>query len=107
MASMMASPRQGHLKALLHMFAFLKVNHNVVMVFYPTVPTIDETKFRSEDLSATSYGECVEELPPNMPEPLVVSFTMRAFVDSDHAGDSVTHRSRSVFIIFLNSAPIY
>ena len=32
---------------------------------------------------------------------------MRAFVDSDHAGDSVTRRSRTGFVVFLNSAPIY
>ena len=32
---------------------------------------------------------------------------MRAFVDSDHAGDTVTRRSRTGFLIFLNSAPIY
>jgi hypothetical protein len=32
---------------------------------------------------------------------------MRAFVDSDHAGDSVTRRSRTGFMIFLNSSPIY
>ena len=33
--------------------------------------------------------------------------TMRVYVDSDHAGDTVTRRSRTGFIIFLNSAPIY
>ena len=33
--------------------------------------------------------------------------TMQAFVDSDHAGDQVTSRSRTGFIVFLNSAPIY
>ena len=32
---------------------------------------------------------------------------MQAFVDSDHAGDQVTSRSRTGFIVFLNSAPIY
>ena len=32
---------------------------------------------------------------------------MRAFVDSDHAGDSITRRSRTGFLLFLNSAPIY
>ena len=42
-----------------------------------------------------------------MPEPCSLGFTMRAFVDSDHAGDTVTQRSRTGFIIFLNSAPIY
>ena len=32
---------------------------------------------------------------------------MRAFVDSDHAGDLTTRRSRTGYIVFLNSAPIY
>ena len=32
---------------------------------------------------------------------------MRVYVDSDHAGDTVTQRSRTGFVIFLNGAPIY
>ena len=32
---------------------------------------------------------------------------MRAFVDSDHAGDTATRRSRTGCIIFLNNSPIY
>ena len=43
-----------------------------------------------------------------MPRPLGgKSMTMQVFVDSDHACDQVTHRSRTGFIVFLNSAPIY
>jgi len=49
----------------------------------------------------------MEDISHNSPEPLGIGFTMRAFVDSDHAGDSITRRSRTGFIIFLNSAPIY
>jgi len=30
-----------------------------------------------------------------------------AFVDSDHAGELTTRRSRTGYIVFLNSAPIY
>jgi hypothetical protein len=33
--------------------------------------------------------------------------TMRVFVDSDHAGNLMTQRSRTGFIIFLNNALIY
>ena len=29
------------------------------------------------------------------------------YVDADHAGESLTRRSRSGFIVFLNNAPIY
>ena len=32
---------------------------------------------------------------------------MRAYVDADHAGDRVTRRSRTGFVVFLNMAPIY
>ena len=107
MASMMDMPCHGHLQQVFHMFAFLKAKHNGSMVFDPTVPFIDEQHFVREDWSAAAYGDCHEELPPNMPEPRGVEFTMRAFVDSDHAGDVSTSRSRTGFIIFLNSAPIY
>ena len=107
MASMMAMPREGHLEQLFHMFAFLKLKHNSSMVFDPTEPDIDESQFSKEDWSATVYGECEEELPGNMPKPRGIGFTMRAFVDSDHAGDVITRRSRTGFLVFLNSAPIY
>ncbi len=107
LASMMASPRVGHLNAVYHMFAFLKVKHNGVMVFDPTDPDIDTSQFTMEDWSASAYGECKEDMPPNAPESRGLGFTMRAFVDSDHAGDTITRRSRTGFIIFLNSAPIY
>ena len=106
MASMMACPRRGHLQQLLHMFAFLKNKHNASMVFDPSEPDIDLQQFVKEDWSAAAYGECKEEVPGNMPQPRGKAFTIRAFVDSDHAGDITTRRSRTGFIIFLNSSPI-
>ena len=107
LASMMANPREGHLKEVFHMFSYLKSKHNGVMVFDPTEPDIDETKFAREDWTATAYGSCTEDKPPNAPTPRGIGMTMRAFVDSDHAGDTATHRSRTGFLIFLNSAPIF
>ena len=107
MASMMALPREGHLKVVFQMFGFLKVRHNAVMVFDPSEPDLDETQFPREDWSATPYGSCNEDIPSNAPEPRGVGFIMRAFVDSDHAGDIATRRSRTCFMIFLNSSLIY
>ena len=34
-------------------------------------------------------------------------FIMRAYVDSDHAGDSTNSWSRTAFTVYLNSSPIY
>ena len=42
-----------------------------------------------------------------MPEPHGQVFVMREKVDTDHAGDTVTRRSRTGFIIYLNFAVIY
>jgi hypothetical protein len=49
----------------------------------------------------------MEELPSNMPLSFGPSMTMRVLVDSDYAGDLVTCRSRTCFIVFLNGASIY
>ena len=107
MSSMMANPRIGHLEQLFHVFGYLKSNHNAEMVFDPTVPEIDMDKFPKEDWSHTPYADFKEQLPHDMRKQLGFGFKISAYVDSDHAGDSITRRSRTGFIIFLNSAPIY
>ena len=109
MASCMAMPRKGHLEQLFHIFAFLKNKHNTKMVFDPTELDIDESIFEGQDWSPDSvYGECVEALPKNTPEARGNGFKIKAYVDSDHAGDTVTRRSRTGFIVYLNrSAPIF
>ena len=107
MTSMMALPRIGHLTTVLQMFAFLKHKHNGVMVFDPSEPDLDLSKFQVEDWSATPYRKCKEDIPSNAPSPRGIGFTMRGFVNSDHAGDFITRRSHTGFIIFLNNSPIY
>ena len=42
-----------------------------------------------------------------MPKPRGIGFTMRTFVDSDHAGELTTQSSRTSFILFLHYDPIY
>ncbi len=47
-----------------------------------------------------------EAIPPVMPPPLGKDVDLRMMVDSDHAGDKRTRRSRTGFIIFCNLAPV-
>ncbi len=89
------------------MFAYLRNKHNTEMVFDPSYPEIDHEQFPIENWKDTVYGDCSEEMPVNMPKPLGFGFVLRAFVDSDHAGDHLTRRSRTGFIVFANCAPIY
>ncbi|KAL7425539.1 hypothetical protein ACHAXH_000044 [Discostella pseudostelligera] len=43
-------------------------------------------------------------LPHDAPEPLGKMVDLRLMVDSDHAGDKLTRRSRTGFLIFVNNA---
>ena len=81
------------------------------MVYAPCGVDFDRAQFLRKDWGYSIYtqddSELVEELPPNIPEPRGLDMIMRLYVDSDHAGYTVTRRSRAGFIIFLNSAQIY
>ena len=45
-------------------------------------------------------------IPPNTPDPRGKSFDLRMWVDSYHAGDKMTRRSRTGYFILLNTALI-
>jgi hypothetical protein len=98
-------PRQGHLEAVYHIFAYLKKHENSTLVFDDAIPFIDERRFK--DVSWKDfYGDVMEALPPNMPQPRGNKMNMTTFVDSDHAGNLATRRSQTGILIFLNKAPV-
>ena len=69
----------------------------------------DRNLFERQDWSFSPYGYegLSETLPNGMLTAHGPSMTMRVYVDNDHAGDLIIHRSRTGFIVFLNNAPIY
>ena len=108
MASHMTLPREGHLEKLLHIFAYLKIHYNSEMVFDPSETDIDRSLFERQDWSATVYGgDLKEEMPSNVPQCRGQGVTMNAYVDSDHAGDTLTRCSRTGFLVFLNCLLIF
>jgi hypothetical protein len=109
LSSHLALPREGHLAQTYHIFAYLKKYHNTEMVFDPNNPVIDKADFERKDWTSSEFGHVSgeEEKPANMTQPRGFSFTLRAKVDADHAGDTVTRRLRAGFFVFLNSAPVY
>jgi hypothetical protein len=105
LSSHLALPREGHLEALLHLFAYLDKKHNARIIFDPSYPTIDMTVFKECDWKHF-YGNVHEAIPPNAPPPRGKDVDLQMFVDSDHAGDHLTRRSRTGFLNYLNMAPI-
>ena len=67
MASHMAMPSEGHLEAVLHVFAFLCQNYNSRMAFDPTYPVIDMNYFKQCKWNVF-YGDLKDYTPPNAPE---------------------------------------
>lgn len=106
MSSHLALPREGHMEQVLHIFAYLKVYHNARMVFDPTYPEVNDGEEVNKDWT-TFYGNVREIIPPGAPKRRGKGFLMKAFVDADHAGDLLTRRSRTGFLVYLNMAPIY
>ena len=94
MLSYLALPRTGHLEQLYHIFKYLKIYHNTEMVFDPRVPVIDSEAFLKLNwpnmVHASGNAELTDVLLLNMPRTRKESFTIHAFVDSNHAGDYVT-----------------
>ena len=103
LAAYSAAPRQGHLAAVLHLYGYLKKNPRSKLVFDPT--SMDHEPHAEPDWT-DFYGEVKELVPPDAPKPRGKKAQMTAFVDSDHAGDVVTRRSRTGVLIFLGMAPI-
>ena len=101
LSSHLALPREGHLEALFHLFAYIEKKHNARIVFDPSYPEIDMTAFKECDWKHF-YGDVHEAIPPNAPPSRGKEIDLRMFVDSDHAGDKLTRRSRTGFLIFLN-----
>ena len=109
MSSHLALPRKGHREQVMQIFGYLKKYHNAELIFEPSVPTIQEHDFVRRDWTSSEFGhvEGKEELPPNMLEPRGMGFTIVAKVDADHASDSVTRRSRTGILLYLNCSLIH
>jgi hypothetical protein len=109
LSSHLALPREGHLAQTFHVFSYLKKYHKTEMVFDPSDPVVDESMFDLKDWTSSEFGHVAgeEQKPTNMTQPRGLGFVIRAKVDADHGADTTTRRSRTGFLVFLNSAPIY
>jgi hypothetical protein len=105
LSSYMRQPRVGHLEQVLHIFTYLKHHKNSNMVFDPNYITWDSKAFVQQDWTEF-YKDAKEQLPPNAPKPRGHPVQINGFVDADHAGNCITHRSHTGILLYLNCAPI-
>jgi hypothetical protein len=106
LASCLALPRKGHLEAVSHIYAYWKKKTNGTIIMDPTYPDINLTKFNDGAEWSNFYGDIQATVHLTCPKPKRKTLVIRLFVDSDHANDKSFRRSRTAFILYLNSAPI-
>ena len=103
LAAYSACPRQGHLAAVMHLYAYLKGNPKSKTVFDPT--PMEHGPHADHDWR-DMYNDYVEAEPHDMPPPRGNPMQMTAYSDSDHASDVQSRRSRTGVLIFCGRAPI-
>jgi len=84
---------------------YLKGHDRSTMFFEASYVTWQDTDFPAYDWS-DFYSNVTEEIPPNAPSPRGKYVQINAFVDANHAGNKLTHRSHTGILIYLNRAPI-
>ena len=77
------------------------------MVFDPSGPDFNADRTQRQYWSHNMYDDAPPDQPTNMPKPLGQGFIASAYVDSDHASDTVTRKSRTGFFIYCNNALVY
>jgi len=102
-----ASPREGHMQQLLHIFAYLKKKPKISLYMDPGLPNIDYSEFRTnKDDFKEYYRNTKEIMPHRMPDSRGHKIVTTAYVDASFASDKITRRSHTGFIIFVNRAPV-
>ena len=94
------------MEAVLYIFAYLWKHINQVMLFNLHECEVRQSAFANFQQWKDLYGEMQEEIPNGLPVPRGREIILTAMVDADHAGNKVTRRSQSGFIIYGNCAPV-
>lgn len=99
------APRQGHFAAALHLFGYLKHARSGQILIDPAHPTLEGSPVASYNWTEF-YPDATEEIPPDAPPPKGFPVSTTCYVDADHAHDTVTRRSVSGILLFLNGMPV-
>jgi hypothetical protein len=99
------APRVGHLKAIQRVFGYLRYCPKGQLLIDTHEP--DRSQHTVDEHTWTEfYPDAEEILPDNMPEPKGPVATTTCYVDADHAHDTVTRRSVTGILIFVNGMAV-
>ena len=107
LSSFNAQPREGHFKAVLRIFSYLKKHLNSRLVLDDKPIMVSPHMFQPDVDWNDFYPDAAEEkCPPHMPLPRGPAVTHTVYVDADHAGNILIRRSHTGIIHFINNGPV-
>lgn len=106
MAKFSASPREGHLFALIRFFAYVKKHLQSGIIINSDEIYWTSTEWVSKDWDRFYPDINGELLPPDMPEARGHPVQINLFCDASHANDLMTRRSTTGFVFILNGTPV-
>ena len=101
LSSHLANPRQQHLDKAIRIFGYLKLNYKRMLVFDPSYPTVDESRFQDYDWF-DFYRDTKEPIPDNLPRLRGGLVTTHCFVDASHADNKANRCLQTGVLIFSN-----
>ena len=104
-----AAPRKGHLERLKRVIGYIRKRPGAAIRFRTGIPMHEEIYGYDPvryDWMETVYGEGKESVDPRAPPPKGKTVRTTTFVDANLMHDTVTGRSASGIIEFLNQTPI-
>lgn len=97
------APKEGHLKAMMRVFGYLKAYSKGKIVYDTTEFDIGEAEFLEPALWTEMYPGAEEELPSNMPKPKMKPLHITTFFDASLGCDMLTGKSMTGILLFLNN----
>ena len=104
----LVQPRTGHFVQALHIFKYFDIHKDSDLEFNPAISELSEpiTIDRKIKQMNNMYPEAVKYSPPNDLPLIVNPIHVSCFVDSNHAGDKITHHYQYGIILYCKLAPI-
>ena len=100
------APREGHLKAVKRILAYLKTFPKGRVIIDTSYPNHSEYPVEDHSNWKDFYPDAEEETPNDLPMSKGPKVRMTVYVDADHAHDLVTRRSIIGILVMLNNTPI-
>ena len=101
-----AAPREGHFKAMMRVFGYLKGYIKGKLIFDTNPLDIEDVEYIESSLWTEMYPGAQEEIPHDLPKPKMKEIEISTYFDASLGCDMITGRSVTGVLLFLNSTII-